>query len=163
MSVGRLLGEVLAIALASIPLALSLWALLDAARRPAWAWALAGRNRPMWMAGILLGIVSVIGGLIVSSWYLLPACAPPSPLPRRDASRAADGGAQAPCDALSRACCTSSSSAILVCARSRASVVIIGHVLGHRQRLTHVLEGVVLLAVEEVHRHDERHARGVSM
>ncbi len=42
--------------------------------------------------------------------------------------------------------------------RSRASVVIIGHVGGDRQRLADVLELVLLLAVEEVHGHDERHA-----
>lgn len=71
VSAGRLLGEVLAIAVACIPLGISLWALLDAARRPAWAWALADRNRAMWMAGILVGILSVIGGLVISSWYLL--------------------------------------------------------------------------------------------
>jgi hypothetical protein len=68
--VGRLLAEVLAISLAAVPLSLSLWALLDAARRPGWAWALCGRDRAMWIAGICLGILSVIGGLVVSGIYL---------------------------------------------------------------------------------------------
>jgi len=54
-----------------IPLGISTWALLDAARRPEWAWALAGRRRVVWMAAIMFGVLSVIGGLIISSWYLV--------------------------------------------------------------------------------------------
>lgn len=54
-----------------IPLGISTWALLDAARRPEWAWALAGRRRVVWMAVIMFGVLSVIGGLIISSWYLV--------------------------------------------------------------------------------------------
>ena len=41
--------------LAAVPLGISLWALLDAARRPQWAWALAGRRQVVWMAAIMLG------------------------------------------------------------------------------------------------------------
>jgi uncharacterized membrane protein YciS (DUF1049 family) len=54
----------------AIPLAVSLWALLDAARRPQWAWALAGRHQVSWMAAILFGMFSVLGGLVLSLWYL---------------------------------------------------------------------------------------------
>lgn len=54
-----------------IPLAISVWALLDAARRPEWAWALAGRRRVVWMGAIMFGVLSVIGGLLISSWYLV--------------------------------------------------------------------------------------------
>jgi uncharacterized membrane protein len=64
---------VLAIAVtlfACIPLGISVWALLDAAHRPEWAWALAGRRRVVWMAAIMFGVLTVIGGLIISSWYL---------------------------------------------------------------------------------------------
>ena len=67
----RLMWEILAISFAAIPLAISMWALLDAARRPAWAWALTGRDRAMWIGGICLGILSVIGGLLVSGIYLV--------------------------------------------------------------------------------------------
>jgi hypothetical protein len=56
---------------ACIPLGISVWALLDAARRPEWAWALAGRRRIVWMLAIMFGILSVIGGLIVSCYYLV--------------------------------------------------------------------------------------------
>ena len=55
---------------ACIPLGISVWALLDAAHRPEWAWALAGRRRVVWMAAIMFGVLTVIGGLIISSWYL---------------------------------------------------------------------------------------------
>lgn len=68
---GRLMWEILAISFAAIPLAISMWALLDAARRPAWAWALTRRDRAMWIGGICLGILSVIGGLLVSGIYLV--------------------------------------------------------------------------------------------
>lgn len=54
----------------AIPLGVSLWALLDAARRPQWAWALARRSQVSWMAAILFGMFSVIGGLALSAWYL---------------------------------------------------------------------------------------------
>lgn len=70
MGLGELFGEIVATALFSIPLAISVWALLDCARRPAWAWALTDRSQQRWMAAILCGILSVIGGLIVSSYYL---------------------------------------------------------------------------------------------
>jgi hypothetical protein len=53
-----------------VPLGVSLWALLDCAKRPGWAWALAGRRQVVWMAAILCGFISVIGGLVVSLWYL---------------------------------------------------------------------------------------------
>lgn len=57
--------------LAAVPLGVSLWALLDAARRPRWAWALSGRRQVVWMALILFGILSVVGGLLISGYYLL--------------------------------------------------------------------------------------------
>ncbi|WP_334141968.1 hypothetical protein [Rhabdothermincola sp.] len=68
---GELAGTIALIALASLPLALSLWALLDCARRPAWAWALAGRRQVLWLAAILVGFLVLVGGLLIASWYLL--------------------------------------------------------------------------------------------
>jgi hypothetical protein len=65
------LGVALALALfAAIPLSLTIWALLDAAHRPQWAWALAGRRQVVWMAGIMFSALTLLGGLIVSTWYL---------------------------------------------------------------------------------------------
>jgi ABC-type Mn2+/Zn2+ transport system permease subunit len=49
----------------------SLWALLDAAHRPEWAWALAGRRRVVWIVAILFGILTLIGGLLISGYYLV--------------------------------------------------------------------------------------------
>ncbi|HKX70047.1 MAG TPA: hypothetical protein VJM75_02415 [Acidimicrobiales bacterium] len=57
--------------LAGVPLALSVWALLDAAGRPEWAWALAGRRRVMWIAAILFGVLTLGVGLVVSVVYLV--------------------------------------------------------------------------------------------
>ena len=55
---------------AAFPLALTVWALLDAARRPEWAWALAGRRQVVWMAAILFGTFTVLGGVLLCTWYL---------------------------------------------------------------------------------------------
>jgi hypothetical protein len=69
--VGELFIVIIEITIASIPLGLSLWALLDCARRPAWAWALTKRSQAVWMATILVGILLLPVGLAVSGWYLL--------------------------------------------------------------------------------------------
>lgn len=63
-------GVVVVATFAAIPLGITVWALLDAARRPQWAWALSGRRQVVWMAAIMFGTVTVIGGLCLSSWYL---------------------------------------------------------------------------------------------
>lgn len=68
---GRLAWEMVLISIAAIPLAISVWALLDIARRPAWAWGLSGHNRVVWMAAVLVGTCSVLGGLVISGIYLL--------------------------------------------------------------------------------------------
>lgn len=54
----------------AVPIGLTLWALLDAARRPAWAWALADRRQVVWMALILFSGLTVVGGLLVAGYYL---------------------------------------------------------------------------------------------
>jgi hypothetical protein len=59
------------VAVFSVPLVLTGWALLDAARRPEWVWALAGRRRVVWLAAILFGGLSVVVGLVVSTVYLV--------------------------------------------------------------------------------------------
>jgi hypothetical protein len=55
----------------AVPLMLTVWALLDAARRPEWAWALAGRRRVVWLAAILFGAMTVVVGLVISTIYLV--------------------------------------------------------------------------------------------
>ena len=61
----------LLVVVCALPLALTVWALLDAARRPEWAWALAGRRRVVWMAAILFGAMALVVGLAVSAFYLV--------------------------------------------------------------------------------------------
>jgi hypothetical protein len=65
------LGATATLLVLSIPLALTVWALLDAARRPEWAWALAGRRRVVWMALILFGAMTVLVGVAVALLYLV--------------------------------------------------------------------------------------------
>lgn len=55
----------------SIPLAVSMWAFLDAARRPEWAFALANRNRTAWVTATLVGTLFCLVGVVVSVWYLV--------------------------------------------------------------------------------------------
>jgi vacuolar-type H+-ATPase subunit I/STV1 len=69
--IGSAGGAVVATLLAGVPLALSVWALLDAAGRPEWAWALAGRRRVMWIAAILFGVLTLVVGLVISVVYLV--------------------------------------------------------------------------------------------
>jgi hypothetical protein len=68
---GQLLWAIITTAVFCIPIALSLWALLDCARRPSWTWAMTTRSQQVWMASILCGILLVPAGLIISTWYLV--------------------------------------------------------------------------------------------
>ena len=69
--VGQLFWVIIQTAFFCIPLGLSVWALLDCAKRPGWAWGLTKRNRQVWMATILIGILVMPVGIAVSLWYLL--------------------------------------------------------------------------------------------
>lgn len=57
--------------LAAIPISLSLWALLDAAHRPAWAWSLAGKSQLGWLLGIAVGVLLLVAGVGIALWYLV--------------------------------------------------------------------------------------------
>lgn len=48
-----------------------MWALLDCARRPPWAWSFAGRSQVAWLGAIAFGIFLLIFGMLISLWYLL--------------------------------------------------------------------------------------------
>jgi hypothetical protein len=71
LGVSQLFRTIGLTALLCLPLAISLWALLDCARRPSWAWALAGRRQVVWLAAILVGFLTVTCGLGISGWYLV--------------------------------------------------------------------------------------------
>lgn len=70
LTAGRLAWAVVVTLFAFIPLGVSLWALLDAVRRPQWAWALSRHRQVPWLVAILFGLFTVIGGLAISGWYL---------------------------------------------------------------------------------------------
>ena len=70
MDLSDLAVALLLACVAAFPLALTIWSLLDAARRPQWAWALAGRRQVVWMAAIMFGALTVVGGLLLCTWYL---------------------------------------------------------------------------------------------
>jgi hypothetical protein len=57
--------------LACVPLAISVWALLDAARRPRWVWALSRHPQTPWMAAVAAGVLLTVVGLAISLWYLV--------------------------------------------------------------------------------------------
>ena len=61
---------ILVLLAASIPLSLSVWALLDAASRPAWAWSFAGKSQLGWLVAICFGLLTVVLGLGIAIWYL---------------------------------------------------------------------------------------------
>ena len=71
ISAARFAWAVVVTAFACLPLGVSMWAFLDAARRPQWAWALTSRRQVVWLVAILVGVLTVVGGLIISLWYLL--------------------------------------------------------------------------------------------
>jgi len=54
----------------SIPLAITAWAFLDAANRPRWVWAFSGRRQVLWMSVIGFGLLTIVGGLAISGYYL---------------------------------------------------------------------------------------------
>ena len=68
---GDVLWAVVVTALACIPIGISLWALLDAARRPRWVWALSRHPQTPWMAAVAAGVLLTVVGLAISLWYLL--------------------------------------------------------------------------------------------
>ncbi len=68
---GDLLRAVLVTAVFGLPLAFTLVSLLDAVRRPQWAWALAERNQAGWIGAILLGVFCTVGGVAVCAVYWL--------------------------------------------------------------------------------------------
>lgn len=71
IGVGTLAWETLKAIFFLLPLALTLWAFLDAAKRPSWAWALSGRSRVTWLVLIAFGVLTLIGGIVICLWYLL--------------------------------------------------------------------------------------------
>ena len=68
---GDVVWAVVVTAAACVPLAVSVWALLDAARRPRWVWALSRHPQTPWMAAVAAGVLLTVVGLAISLWYLV--------------------------------------------------------------------------------------------
>ena len=68
---GDVAWAVVVACLACVPLAVSVWALLDAARRPRWVWALSRHPQTPWMAAVAAGVLLTVVGLAISLWYLI--------------------------------------------------------------------------------------------
>jgi len=68
---GDLVWAVVVTVLACVPIGVSLWALLDAARRPRWVWALSRHPQTPWMAAVAAGVLLTVVGLAISLWYLI--------------------------------------------------------------------------------------------
>ena len=61
----------LGLVIAGLPIALSLWAMLDAAHRPEWAFSFVNRSRTAWVAACAIGILFCGPGVVIALWYLL--------------------------------------------------------------------------------------------
>ena len=68
---GSLVRVIFGLLVAAVPIGLSVWAMLDAAHRPEWAFAFVNRNRTTWVAACAVGILFCGPGIVVSLWYLL--------------------------------------------------------------------------------------------
>jgi hypothetical protein len=71
ITAARFMWAVVVTVFACTPLAISMWAFLDAAKRPQWAWALSSHRQVVWMVAIPVGVLTVVGGLVISLWYLV--------------------------------------------------------------------------------------------
>lgn len=67
----ELLWAVAVLVVVAAPLMLSVLALLDAAHRPGWVWALADRTQVAWIAAILFGTILLPLGMVISTIYLV--------------------------------------------------------------------------------------------
>lgn len=65
----ELLVTLVVTVLVLVPVGLVIAALLDAAHRPDWVWALAGHNKPGWIGAIVVSGLFVLPGLVVALLY----------------------------------------------------------------------------------------------
>lgn len=66
---GGWMEQILMAIVFAIPLALTTVAVLDAARRPRWAWAMSRHTQVVWMAGLMFSALTVVGGVLAALWY----------------------------------------------------------------------------------------------
>jgi len=70
-SVSDVLVESVVVLFLLIPISLSIWAFLDAVHRPRWVWAMSDRRQLVWLVMIIMGVITMILGIIVSVFYLV--------------------------------------------------------------------------------------------
>lgn len=56
--------ELLIFLVAVVPLALTIWGIVDAASRPDWAWQRSGQNKVLWV------VLQVVGLFVCLGWIL---------------------------------------------------------------------------------------------
>lgn len=57
-------------AFAILTLIVSLWAVIDAVRRPGWAYESAGKSKALWLVLLIVGIFICNVGFFVALWFL---------------------------------------------------------------------------------------------
>jgi hypothetical protein len=68
---GDVIWAMVGVCIVSIPLVLSVLALLDAAKRPEWVFSFCGKSRTLWVALCGGGILVNVLGIPIALWYLL--------------------------------------------------------------------------------------------
>lgn len=66
-----MLWAVVSVLVASVPLAVTAGAMLDAARRPEWAFSFVGKSRTLWVTLNGVGVLFCGLGVVVALWYWL--------------------------------------------------------------------------------------------
>lgn len=69
MSAGEVGWAIVKLLVACVPLAISVTALLDCARRPEWAFAFVGRSRTVWVTLTGIGVLFCGPGIVTALWY----------------------------------------------------------------------------------------------
>lgn len=63
--------ELLILLFGAVPYAVIIWALVDAATRPDWAWERSGQNKALWIALLAVGLLLCAIGFVLALVYLL--------------------------------------------------------------------------------------------
>jgi len=69
MGLGRWIETIAITTLFALPLCVTVAAILDAAHRPRWVWALSRHTQLFWLAGLLFSTLVVVGGVAAALWY----------------------------------------------------------------------------------------------
>lgn len=73
VTVGEVAGAVWFWVLLGAPIIVTTIALLDAAKRPEWAWVMSNRRRILWLGILIAGVITYFPGPLVAAAYWLTA------------------------------------------------------------------------------------------